>query len=154
MSNGWHGVDLDSTLAEWHMGEHTQDGWLERVGKPIPLMVDRVRAWLVAGEEVRIVTARVAKDRIGIVDTAYARKFIDAWCLEQFGQVLPITTEKDLYMIDLYDDRAKQVVPNTGILVEDQLADALREIDYLQDQLSELRGAIELADQVLAERAP
>jgi hypothetical protein len=35
--------------------------------------------------------------------------------------VLPITNVKDYGMYELWDDRAKQVVPNTGVAVEDQV---------------------------------
>lgn len=51
MSNrGWIGVDLDGTLAHY-------DGWKgeTHIGKPIPLMLARVKRWLAEGKEVRIV---------------------------------------------------------------------------------------------------
>jgi hypothetical protein len=60
MQHGWIGVDLDGTLAfhgEW-LG-HTY------IGKPVPLMLDRVKQWLSQGTEVRIVTARVASTSNG-----------------------------------------------------------------------------------------
>ena len=99
--NGWIGVDLDGTLAEYH-------GWKgpEHVGAPIPLMLDRVKAWLREGREVRIFTARAAiKDQIAPVER---------W-LEKHGiGGLTVTNEKDLGMIELWDDRAVQVIPNTG----------------------------------------
>lgn len=46
-------MDLDGTLAEYH-------GWNGGIGKPIPGMVRRVKAWLAEGLEVRIFTARVS----------------------------------------------------------------------------------------------
>ena len=54
MSEGWIGIDLDGTLAEY-------DGWkgVEHIGKPIPSMVERVKAWIIEGKDVRIFTARV-----------------------------------------------------------------------------------------------
>lgn len=49
MNRGWIGVDLDGTLAHY-------DKWIgpEHIGEPIAPMVDRVRAWLGQGIEVRI----------------------------------------------------------------------------------------------------
>ena len=54
MSRGWIGVDLDGTLAEYN-------GWQgpANIGAPIPAMVERVKAWLEEGRDVRIFTARV-----------------------------------------------------------------------------------------------
>ena len=50
-----------------------------------------------------------------------ARDFISDWCLKNLGFLPEITHEKDHLMLELYDDRVKQVVPNTGILVEDMV---------------------------------
>ena len=51
----WIGVDLDGTLARYEQYEGPMS-----IGEPIPEMVDRVKAWLAAGREVRIFTARVS----------------------------------------------------------------------------------------------
>lgn len=48
-----------------------------------------------------------------------ARDFISDWCLKNLGFLPEITHEKDHLMLELYDDRVKQVVPNKGVLVED-----------------------------------
>jgi hypothetical protein len=108
--SGWIGVDLDGTLAEyghWQGEAH--------VGAPIPAMVARVTAWLAEGREVRIFTARVgcAADMLEAVETP-----IKAFCVAQFGVELPITNVKDFGMIELWDDRCVQVVPNTGERVD------------------------------------
>ncbi len=52
---GWIGVDLDGTLAEYH-------GWVseQHIGAPVPVMVERAKAWVARGVEVRIFTARIA----------------------------------------------------------------------------------------------
>lgn len=106
MSGGWIGVDLDGTLAHY-------DGWkgIEHVGKPIPAMLERVRAWLAAGRTVKIFTARVSvpsRDRGEVIG------HIHAWCAEHGLPALDVTHEKDFGMIELWDDRCVQVVPNTG----------------------------------------
>jgi hypothetical protein len=76
-------------------------------------MVERVKRWLAEGRDVRIMTARV--DGLAEApDPEVPRKAIEAWCLEHVGKALPVTNRKDMHMIVLYDDRAVQVVPNTG----------------------------------------
>lgn len=100
--NGWIGVDLDGTLAYYN-------GWkgIENIGQPVPSMLKRVVDWLEEGRDVRIFTARAS-----IPD---AILFIDDWCLDNIGVTLPVTNVKDFAMIELWDDRAVQVVFNTGI---------------------------------------
>ncbi len=110
--NGWIGVDLDGTLAMYKRGEYDH----AKVGEPIPLMVNRVKEWLKAGLDVRIFTARVWSDGSSPrnLEVSHARIAINEWCLEQFGQTLPITCQKDYGMIALWDDRAVSVRTNTG----------------------------------------
>jgi hypothetical protein len=112
-SEGWIGVDLDGTLAHY-------EGWqgIDKIGEPIPLKVGRVKAWLAEGQQVRIMTARVHPNQDGRV-LEVVRYWIEKWCLEQFGQVLPITHEKDFGMKELWDDRVVQVEKNTGMSVVD-----------------------------------
>jgi hypothetical protein len=108
---GWIGVDLDGTLA--HYAEWT-DG---HIGEPIPAMVDRVKAKMDEGVHVRIFTARVGgSDQL---ENGRQRKLIWAWCRANLGVVLPVTATKDYNMIELWDDRCKQVIPNTGKFLED-----------------------------------
>lgn len=110
--SGWIGVDLDGTLAHY-------EGWkgIDHVGGPIPLMVDRVKAWLSAGTTVKIFTARVC----GHIDDAELQETIRApiraWCLEHIGQELDITCTKDFAMIELWDDRCVSVKINTGLVL-------------------------------------
>ena len=102
---GWIGVDLDGTLAHY-------EGWTEHIGEPIPAMVNRVKAWLAKGKEVRIFTARAFTPNGDPIDDQF--KKIYAWCYAQFSKPLPITNRKDIHMIELWDDRAVQVIPNIG----------------------------------------
>ena|SRR5271157_1186425 len=104
-TNGWIGVDLDSTLAKY-----TEFTGETQIGKPVPLMVARVKKWLRAGKDVRIFTARIANaDNKEAVENA-----IKNWCITHVGKALPVTCKKDSKMIELWDDRAVQVIPNTG----------------------------------------
>jgi hypothetical protein len=50
-------------------------------------------------------------------EAAEAADAIEAWCLLNVGQVLPITHEKDFGMIELWDDRAVTVEENTGRVI-------------------------------------
>lgn len=106
--SGWIGVDLDGTLAEygsWQGADH--------IGEPVPAMAFRVRKWLADGKDVRIFTARCSGIRQGLeVDATI--KCIHDWCVKHFGVVLPVTCQKDYGMVELWDDRAVQVEPNTG----------------------------------------
>src|SRR5688500_18096438 len=104
---GWIGVDLDGTLARYDVWRGT-----EHIGAPIPEMVDRVRAWLAGGYEVRIFTARVCG--MAGMEASIARAAIEAWCLQHIGRKLRVTAEKDFRMIECWDDRAVRVAFNRG----------------------------------------
>ncbi len=131
---GWIGVDFDGTLAHY-------TGWVDakHCGAPIRPMVDRVKAWLAEGQEVRIFTARVfpvwyadpaaqrgawpllpgtATSPERVAECGDAIWAIQAWCAEHLGQVLPITCVKDFAMRELWDDRAVQVHPNLGTPID------------------------------------
>jgi hypothetical protein len=112
-NNGWIGVDLDGTLAHY-------DHWrgVEHIGEPIKPMLDRVKTWIAEGRRVKIFTARVAGEPLA---AAEARKHIQRWLKEQGLPRLHITNIKDFEMIELWDDRAVQVVPNTGITIADEV---------------------------------
>lgn len=126
MSKGWIGVDFDGTLAyydEWRGPLH--------LGTPIPKMVEQVKEWLAQNIEVRIVTARVCTGKDDR-DVEEVRKAIEDWCELHIGVRLPVTNMKDFGMIELWDDRAIQVVPNSGLSLTG-LLDA--EIDRLRAAL-------------------
>lgn len=100
---GWIGVDLDGTLAHF-----TSWAGPYHIGDPIPKMATRVRAMLAAKVDVRIFTARASDGDPKVVQA------IQDWCQKHFGVVLPVTNVKDYEMVQVFDDRAVQVVPNTG----------------------------------------
>ena len=135
---GWIGVDLDGTL-------FTYDKWVgwNVFGEPIQPMIERVKAWLAAGVAVRIVTARVGLPvYLGDVPThshhpwhdcrVTGEKFsdmsmalaINRHCQRHGLPTLPVQCYKDVNMIELWDDRAVQVVANTGrTLAEEHAAE-------------------------------
>lgn len=104
---GWIGVDLDGTLAHYEHGSFRPD----RIGEPIPAMVERIKRWLAEGYEVRIFTARVGSFD---AEAEAAGKMIRDYTEKHIGVRLRVTCVKDYEMIELWDDRAVQVVPNTG----------------------------------------
>lgn len=100
----WVGFDLDKTLAKYSTFQGPTV-----IGAPIPAMVDELKEHLAAGDNVRIVTARVSKDPDG-----KAKRAIEAWLQKNVGTALPVTDKKDEFMTKLYDDKAVAVEPNTG----------------------------------------
>jgi hypothetical protein len=102
---GWYGIDLDGTLAEYTSGEWQGPN---HIGPPVPKMLARVQAMLAEGKDVRIFTARACEGR------GKCTEAIERWCLRHIGRVLPITCAKDYDTIEIYDDRAVQIVMNTG----------------------------------------
>ena len=131
---GWYGFDLDGTLAKY-------DGWkgIDHIGEPVKPMVDLIKRMHDEGKVVKIMTARVAPRRLedGTIGEQFtwltlepssdpaakytATQYIQDWCEESahLGFVPEIVYQKDPLMLELYDDRVKQVVPNEGWLVED-----------------------------------
>ncbi|MBD5781563.1 hypothetical protein IEN85_18825 [Pelagicoccus sp. NFK12] len=100
-SREWIGVDLDGTLAEYHKWKG-----IDHIGKPIPLMKERVLNWLRDGYTIKIFTARASVPE-GIAP-------VEKW-LEKHGfPPLEVTNQKDFLMLEVWDDRAIQVVHNTG----------------------------------------
>lgn len=93
-------VDLDATLAvydSWKGGE---------IGEPVPTMAFRVRKWIADDKDVRIFTARASVPEL--------IPAVEEWCVKHFGKKLPVTNVKDFSTLEIWDDRAVQVEPNTG----------------------------------------
>lgn len=106
---GWFGIDLDGTLAE--RSRNAPFG----IGRPHQAMVDKLMRLVNAGKEVRILTARASDP--GQIPV------IQQWLADNKLPVLPVTCSKDFQMIELWDDRARQVDPATGeFVVEEQTA--------------------------------
>jgi hypothetical protein len=119
-NKGYVAVDFDGTLA---VGRTKK--WNGPLGKPVELMLDRVKKWLFVGIEVRLFTARVNPfDRHGNLQTREELnelcKRLDKWCLKYVGVKLPITCMKTHNVLEIWDDRAIQVIKNTGELVNDE----------------------------------
>lgn len=114
--DGWLGVDLDGTLAnytDWK-GDETI------IGEPIPLMVQKVKMVIEQGYTVKIFTARVCQTVDPFRNVERIRKAIEDWTEKHIGTRLEVTNEKDYGMIEMWDDRCRQVVKNTGEFVKVQ----------------------------------
>lgn len=121
----WIGVDLDGTLAHY-------DGWVDEthIGEPVPLMLERVKIMLDEGYDVRIMTARADGGEVAagmglpgaevFRDVGRITGIIQDWTEKHLGVRLPVTCKKDFGMLCLYDDRAIQIIPNTGVRADGQ----------------------------------
>lgn len=152
---GWYGFDLDGTLAKY-------DGWkgIDHIGEPVKPMVDLIKRMHDEGKVVKVMTARVApKEKPEVKPNPYLenhwviespddmpwavhaeawtpREFIQDWCYRFLGFVPDIVYQKDHLMIELYDDRVKQVVPNEGWLIED-IAMSKRQV-YVRREIEQM----------------
>jgi len=135
-NKGWIGVDLDGTWA-YVDPDHNSKWDINTIGEPIQETTDRVIRAIQEGYEVKVFTARVGTGRglspiSGLVDTPefaeHQRKLIQDWTEKVIGVRLPVTAQKDWAMIELWDDRARQVVTNTGKFVVDFWKEVFRDI--------------------------
>ena len=110
--NSYIGVDLDGTVAFYDTFKSP-----DHIGDPIPAMVDKIKEKLKEGTNIKILTARVSPTTSE--DPEAARKLIQSWCEKHIGQSLDVTCEKDSNLIELWDDRARQVVKNTGKFIDE-----------------------------------
>jgi hypothetical protein len=116
---GWHGVDLDGTLAIHDPAAFA----IDKIGAPVEPMVRRVKAMIAAGWTVKIMTARAAD--------LSAHAVIHAWLLENGLPVLEVTDRKDFDMVRLWDDRAVAVMSNVGLTHLDELSLQRQDLDLL-----------------------
>lgn len=146
---GWYGFDLDGTLAKYdkwegidHIGEPVKPmvdliKKMHDEGRVVKILTARVAPRANVEYKYREkctppdytstadfsgfpVNGKTWIENMYLgLDTWGAREFIIDWCLKNLGFLPEITHEKDHLMLELYDDRVKQVVPNEGLLVED-----------------------------------
>ena len=124
----WVGFDLDGTLAE-----HGKYQGPDHIGTMIQKMKAILIEWLKQGYRVKIMTARMGHAE----SRDEARTIIQDWLEANGLPRLEVTCKKDYKMIRLYDDRAVQVIPNTGVTLEEVVKDLMTENAALKDQLSE-----------------
>lgn len=97
-------VDLDSTLAYY-------DRWggIGDIGEPIPTMKNKVLEWISKGIKIKIFTARAYCEE----NIKHIRKWL---LLNGFPINLEITNIKGIDCSLILDDKAREVIMNTGII--------------------------------------
>ena len=108
------GVDFDGTISGSDAIVNL-DYYPEKTGTPIDLMVRRVKAWLDAGIEVVIFTARVHPVH-GEESVAKAEQAIKDFCMKTLGRELEITCLKDPRFDEIWDDKGVRVDKDTGLI--------------------------------------
>lgn len=98
---GWVGVDLDGTLAEFD-----EQRGIEHIGRMSLPILKRVQHWLKTGVTVKIFTARATHPAL--------KALVKPWLREHNLPDLEVTNQKDYQLLQLWDDRAIQVEMNTG----------------------------------------
>jgi hypothetical protein len=102
-------VDFDGTLAYYDKW----DNQFNKVGKPIPQMVQNIKSWLAKGYKVTIFTARLSHGVKEAEDSSTAiKQFLKDCGLPE----LPITAVKMYYFTHFVDDKAYHVAKNSGVV--------------------------------------
>jgi len=107
-------VDFDGTISTYN-GQEGVDYEPGKVGNPIPLMIERVKAWLAEGTEVVIFTARVHPSNPR-EEVESASKALKEFSLKFFGVELEVTHEKHPKFTEMWDDKAVRVIRETGVI--------------------------------------
>ena len=101
----WLGIDLDGTLAHF-------DDWedIYTIGEPLKIMKDLLLMLHKKGIKIKIFTARVGEGDEAIEP-------IKQWLKKNGLPDLEVTNVKDMYCIEIWDDRVVQIEKNTGRLI-------------------------------------
>lgn len=102
--------DLDGTLAFYNGYKGP-----EHIGDPIPKAIALAKEYLEKGVRVVIFTARVGSENQAANDVS--RSYVEEWTVQHVGQKLEVTAQKSPMFKLIYDDRARQVVENLGLVV-------------------------------------
>jgi len=107
----WKGIDFDGCVATYDPNQMTDIFW---IGEPIWEMIDRIKAWIAEGWEIKIFSARATFGIPGI-------RCVQDWLEDVAGLPrLDVTNIKDGRCVAIYDDRAVQVEGNTGRLLGEE----------------------------------
>lgn len=117
----WLAVDLDGTLAQYY-------GWVseEHIGEPVVSIVAALNARRADGWKIVIFTARVSGDSEEAQRAEVAIwKWLDFYNIKAEG----ITCTKHKHFAEFWDDRARQVVFNKGLFVQELNHDHIKSPD-------------------------
>lgn len=181
LGDGWIGFDLDGTLAKYdgwkgldHIGDPVEP-MVERIkklherGVKVKILTARVAPRMLGDthasgckcghcEEAAAKGPYLQEQYIAdLGDDGNTRKrtaseFIQNWCWKNLGFVPEITHEKNHLMLELYDDRVKQVVPNTGEIVEEQRDELVKVLDKSATVIDALNALVHQKDRELHTR--
>lgn len=141
----WIAVDLDGTLAACDHPQGHKPPY--PIGTPIVPMVERIKRWDAEGKTVRIFTARVALQFIHPEGSNVSLQcaMILGW-LQKLGlRHLMVTAQKDPDCLEIWDDRAVQVVKSVGKIAE-------RQQSFFATELPENYRQSEIFIKVVAQR--
>lgn len=112
-------VDFDATLGEYDESIRPYDP--DHLGAPIPEMLEKVKKAIESGANVRIFTARVypGADYERALNATKSFVAIAKWCEKYLGEIIPIECMKSYEIDEIWDDRARQVVKNTGMFLDE-----------------------------------
>lgn len=112
LDEDWIGFDFDGTLAR----DDNVD--FPALGEPIQPMVNLMKKYIILGTKVKVVTARMSDPNPS--RRVMHRRMIQEWLAKHVdaNTDIEITCMKDFRMKLLYDDRARQVIRNKGVVVE------------------------------------
>lgn len=102
-------LDFDGTLAYYDKW----DSQFNKVGPPIPKMVQNVKDWLAKGYAVTIFTARLSHSP---KETEESTKAIKQFLKDNGLPELDITAVKMHYFTHYVDDKAYHVAKNSGVV--------------------------------------
>lgn len=125
-AEGWVGFDLDGTLA--HYTPDNFDPLL--IGPPVEAMLKTLKWHLDQGDPCFISTARVSHPHDSKEKVEQIRQAIRDWTEAHCGEALECR-DKDYLMKLGYDDRIRQVIPNTGITMGQLVAMLRRRLQQL-----------------------
>jgi len=104
--------DLDGVLA-LHGPREKESG---EIGKPISSMIKKLKEFLAAGYNVVVFSAR-----LGQGDRREITREIGNWTMKHIGVRLPVTDVKSADWECFFDDKAVQVIRNSGMTVTEAL---------------------------------
>lgn len=109
-NDGWYGIDLDGTLA------YLDTKKFPEIGKPVPLIYEKLKKLLEVGVRVKIFTARASEE----IEIERIRKWLKE---NDLPENLEITNVKDYNCIEIWDDRVRRVLFNTGYFSDVDMED-------------------------------
>ena len=121
------------------------------IGAPVKPMVALMKRLHSQGKRIKIVTARINDVGTSLPAQNRLKEHIWQWCDRHLGFRPEITDSKDSSMECLYDDRARQVIRNKGVAIEDvamKLAMALDE--SLRNPMTNRKSLVALRNRCVA----